>query len=253
MKYSLILLFGIILMSGCTSDNNSFQVFRSFQLNDFEICKSYENDIALGCNSKFDIYDKILYAHISWTDGDPNKEFTLKLLLNNNIIKTKILNLTYSSGYYHSPIYDYYGPGNYTLQIYYNNEIINFVNFEVNNINFIKNDYDEISYNNLMRYEEDYKNDLLYFRGKIIQVSEIANSIYQLRVNTKLSNYAYMENTYTDDTIYVFYHGNRLLEDDIIDIYGIYDGIYSYKAILGNTVSIPSIISVQTDLIQEAE
>ena len=42
--------------------------------------------------------------------------------------------------------------------------------------------------------------------------------------------------------------GGRLLEDDKIEVWGIYDGIETYTAILGNTVSIPRIEGISIKL-----
>ena len=59
------------------------------------------------------------------------------------------------------------------------------------------------------------------------------------RINTKKSSYGYY-----DDTIYVMYlsdeEGNRILEDDIVTVYGEYTGLYSYESVMGATITIPS-------------
>lgn len=54
-----------------------------------------------------------------------------------------------------------------------------------------------------------------------------------------------------DDTIFVEYtykDGTRILEDDIIDIYGTLMGIYTYKSITDLQVSIPGIYAEYIDI-----
>ena len=37
---------------------------------------------------------------------------------------------------------------------------------------------------------------------------------------------------------------NKILEEDIIDMYGIYYGIETYETVLGSTVSIPAMVTL---------
>ena len=52
-----------------------------------------------------------------------------------------------------------------------------------------------------------------------------------------------------DDPIYVNYAGDRILEDDIVGIYGQVKGIKQYTAVLGNAVSVPEINSLLLEVI----
>jgi hypothetical protein len=103
----------------------------------------------------------------------------------------------------------------------------------------IKSNASAISYDDLMRYNDVYVGDIIYNRGEILQVSERRTDTYILRVATKQSTYGYH-----DDVIYVNYKGNRLLEGDIIDIWGKSKGLKTYEAILGNQITIPEIDSL---------
>ena len=103
----------------------------------------------------------------------------------------------------------------------------------------IKSTASAISYDDLMRHNDVYVGDIIYNRGEILQVNERRTDTYILRVATKQSTYGYH-----DDVIYVNYKGNRLLEGDLIDIWGKSKGLKTYEAILGNQITIPEIDSL---------
>ena len=79
--------------------------------------------------------------------------------------------------------------------------------------------------------------------GEVIQTMYDGN-IVQLRVNTT------KENGYYSDTIYVRYiiEGDRILEDDIITIYGTAMGEVSYTSILGAEITLPYIEAEYVDI-----
>lgn len=102
---------------------------------------------------------------------------------------------------------------------------------------------ESISYSELARNPQSYKGRLVKFRGKIIQVLE--EEAYGLRFANFRVNTKYGYSTYTDDTIFVTYFASkddaRFLENDVITIYGEYDGLYTYETIFGASVTIPKI------------
>ena len=59
---------------------------------------------------------------------------------------------------------------------------------------------------------------------------------YTLRVNVAKGEYGFW-----DDAVYVTYTGERLLEDDIIALYGKVKGRKTYAAVLGNQITIPKV------------
>lgn len=97
-----------------------------------------------------------------------------------------------------------------------------------------------IKFKNLARNPDKYKGTKVKITGEVIQVSEgLLNSV-DLRVNMTKDEYGYW-----DDTIYVQYYykdnGIKILEDDIITLYGEVYGSYSYTSVLGATVTLPKI------------
>lgn len=102
-----------------------------------------------------------------------------------------------------------------------------------------------VSYSDLARNPDNYKSTKIKFTGKVVQVIGGDDSIGALRVNVTKGKYGY------DDTIYVMYvpdPSNRILEDDIISLYGVSTGLYSYTTVLGAQVTIPSVLAVYVDI-----
>lgn len=97
------------------------------------------------------------------------------------------------------------------------------------------------SYDEVSRKPDNYKGQHAVFRGQVVQVLEESyTTTINLRVNVTEGSYGWW-----DDTIYVIYtlpEGSpRILEKDIVTIYGTLDGLYSYTAVLGNTITLPKI------------
>lgn len=92
-----------------------------------------------------------------------------------------------------------------------------------------------ISYDDLMRNNENYVNEFVYFKGKVLQVQNVYGDIYALRVGITEKTFFY------DDPIYANYAGPRILEDDIVEFWGVVKGLKEYTAVLGNEVTIPEI------------
>lgn len=96
-----------------------------------------------------------------------------------------------------------------------------------------------ISYDELARYPDKYKDTKVKFSGTVVQVcSEASSPLYY-------SSYRVATSGRYDNVVYIkidnYGAERRILEDDYITFYGSYDGIYSYKTVLGATMSIPSI------------
>ena len=92
------------------------------------------------------------------------------------------------------------------------------------------------SYDQIARDPEGYSMTKGVYTGKVVQVIESGNSV-ELRVNVTQTSYSYK------DTIYVKYTlkegQNRILEDDIVTIWGYNSKTISYTTVMGATVTIP--------------
>ncbi len=105
-----------------------------------------------------------------------------------------------------------------------------------------------ISFDNLMRNNKDYIGKIIYYRGKVIQVSEIYGDKYVLRIATKEGTYI----GYVEDIIWVNYKGKRLLKDDIIDVWGKVEGLKTYRTVLRSEATIPELDSLHVELVTKA-
>jgi len=99
-----------------------------------------------------------------------------------------------------------------------------------------------IGYDLLARSPSNYEGRLVSFRGKVVQATQSGQS-YVLRVNVSPGKY----DSWTD-TIYVDYRANspndpRILDGDIIQLWGEFIGIKSYTAVLGNKIQIPYVVA----------
>ena len=99
-----------------------------------------------------------------------------------------------------------------------------------------------IEYEELFRNNEQYESQDFYFEGEIVQVIEGRGDEYDFRVR--------VGKILDDEIIYLSgYRGQRLLEDDSIEFIGRSKGLHSYKAILGNRVTIPELESLVLRLV----
>jgi hypothetical protein len=92
------------------------------------------------------------------------------------------------------------------------------------------------SYETIARDPDDYIGEYAYFKGEVIQVME-SDGVYTLRVNITSGDY------YWSDPILVVYTAregdSRILEDDIVTMYGMLAGDTTYETVLGASVTIP--------------
>lgn len=92
-----------------------------------------------------------------------------------------------------------------------------------------------ITYEQLARTPDEYEGKLVKFVGKVIQVIE-GDDIVQIR-------FAVEENY--DEIIFCEYEkdivNSRVLEDDLITIYGTSYGLYSYESTMGGKITVPAV------------
>lgn len=92
-----------------------------------------------------------------------------------------------------------------------------------------------ITYDQLARTPDDYVGQKVKFSGKVIQVMEGSGKVQiRLAVNKDYDTVLYGE--YKKDII-----SSRVLENDIITVYGTSIGLLSYQSTMGGTITIPSI------------
>jgi hypothetical protein len=111
-----------------------------------------------------------------------------------------------------------------------------------------------IDYETLARNPEKYAGNKYTFTGEVIQVVESWNTT-AIRINITPNELG--SSTYYTDTIYATLepkeNGDRILEGDILVIYGKCEGLYSYRSVLGSEVYLPSIDVVYWDFVTPVE
>lgn len=98
---------------------------------------------------------------------------------------------------------------------------------------------EKFEYKLIARNPADYENKNVSISGKVIQVSEGLFDTVTLRIATKESEYG----GYNDDIYMVTYkqvESNRILDDDMVAIWGLCDGVTTYKSVLGGNITVPS-------------
>jgi len=99
-----------------------------------------------------------------------------------------------------------------------------------------------ITYDQLARNPDTYNNKYVTFTGRVLQVIEDGDYVSLLIYTRYNSKY----NSYSDDLIIVLYKksiiSSRILEDDIVSIYGISQGLHKYEQVSGSLNTIPYIL-----------
>ncbi len=107
----------------------------------------------------------------------------------------------------------------------------------------------EVAYEELARNPENYKGQNLKFKGEVIQCDQSYGTSYYARVNVTVGEYGYYE-----DTIYVDFEipegADRILEYDIVELYGVCQGSETYTSIFGEQITIPSLDALYVELVK---
>lgn len=111
---------------------------------------------------------------------------------------------------------------------------------EKKNIENYKAGCEEYNYKEIARNPEKYNGKRIKFTGEVIQVQEGFLNSVTLRVNVTKNKYDFYE-----DTIYCTYtyskNESKILEDDIITLYGECKGDTTYTSVLGQSITIPKV------------
>lgn len=103
---------------------------------------------------------------------------------------------------------------------------------------FNPDDYPYITdYESVVRDPNGKAGENINIYGTVVQVME-DSGITALRVAT----------TGGYDDIYLVYMSTpdvRIIEDDVVDVYGLSMGLETYQAVLGNSITVPSILAVE--------
>lgn len=107
----------------------------------------------------------------------------------------------------------------------------------------------EMEYAVLARNPNSFKNQLMTVTGEVIQVTDISGG-YFIRMNITKGEYDIWTDTIAA-TVIANPNGERILEGDIIKIYGECAGLYTYESVFGVSISLPKIDAPYYELINE--
>lgn len=112
--------------------------------------------------------------------------------------------------------------------------------------NEFKDSCDTIDFKTLSRNPDKYKGNNYKFTGEVIQVQESSwGDSVDLRINITKKEYEYIDDVNWTDTIYATVEipdgEDKILENDILTFWGTCDGNYTYKSVLGSSISLPKI------------
>jgi hypothetical protein len=101
-----------------------------------------------------------------------------------------------------------------------------------------------VPYDELARNPGNYQGAIVVFDGKVAQAIEGGQNV-TLRIDVNISEPG---RKIGSDMVYVDYRKDRpdeprILEDDKVQFWGKYIGIYSYKSIFGQTIQIPHVVA----------
>lgn len=100
----------------------------------------------------------------------------------------------------------------------------------------IMNTYNlKVSYSDLSRSPKTYKSKKLIVQGKVIQVIEGGNKV-SLRVEIANNPDKVVFATYTTGKDY-----KRIIENDVVTIFGVSQGLCAYESALNTEITIPSV------------
>jgi len=105
----------------------------------------------------------------------------------------------------------------------------------------LKSDSKSIPYKDLARNPDTYTDTKVKYTGKVIQVQEDGGTVALLVNVTKDSN-----DIYTDTMVVSYDKGvikGRVLEDDIISLWGTFTGLVTYKTVLGADATTPQVVA----------
>jgi hypothetical protein len=105
-----------------------------------------------------------------------------------------------------------------------------------------------VSYDELMRHNENYIGEIVHYEVEVVQVHEKWGEDEYILLCKVSSNDPY---DFSMDNFYIDYEGERLLEDDLIEIWATVDGLKTYTTVLGAKKTVPELTAKHVELIRK--
>lgn len=111
---------------------------------------------------------------------------------------------------------------------------------EAEKLTALKSACKSYSFKEISRNPDSYSGKYAYFKGEVSQVVQDSSSTQYAMYRVSVTNNGYF---WTDAIMVVFEgemeDGSRLIEDDIVKMYGKLDGMYTYETVMGDSLTIP--------------
>ncbi len=111
-----------------------------------------------------------------------------------------------------------------------------------------KNSCEKLNYKDVLREPDKYSGKNVYWFGK---VSQVVDSVSYM-VYVDCTKYQYINDYSCSNPIYLIYVPDssslKLIEGDMVEIYGKMDGIQSYVTVLGANKTIPKVMAFYVDI-----
>lgn len=105
---------------------------------------------------------------------------------------------------------------------------------------------DSITYDNLVHSPDEFAGTSVQLTGKIVQVLEGDGfTAYRFAIDNDYDKIIYVE-------AYPEYPTDSLAEDDYATLSGVAYGMYSYEAVLGNTITLPAVLAAKFEMAKVA-
>lgn len=125
----------------------------------------------------------------------------------------------------------------------------NLADLEAQSIIDYKNSCASYDYKDVLRNPDDYDGEKTYWFGEVLQVVDKTSLYSTYRVGVSCTKYQYIGGYSCPDAIYVTYYGEEnFIEEDMIKMYGIMNGVQSYITVMGATKTIPKFVATYIDL-----
>ena len=93
----------------------------------------------------------------------------------------------------------------------------------------------DVEYDALLRFNEEYVGEIVYYRGDVVQVIHRYDDVYVLFIRPDTTA------RFDNDKLAVQYSGPRIIEDDLVKMYGVVTGLYEGETVLGAQTVYPAI------------
>lgn len=115
---------------------------------------------------------------------------------------------------------------------------------------YLKENCKTYDYKEIARYPDKHKGELTTFTGEVVQVQKsVGEAILLVNITKEGDEYF----SYYTDSIYVTYKftdGLKVLEGDIIVMYGESTGEHTYFSVLGQLITVPSYTAYYAELVE---